>query len=52
MSDLNRFSQMIPTLKCLFEDHIEELKARTAHRIRRKEMTNQLYGDIKQSNVT
>jgi ribonuclease Z len=50
MTDLNKLPKMIPTLKCLFVDHIEELKAKTAHKIKRRELLNQYYGDISHSN--
>ncbi|CAG2163288.1 unnamed protein product [Oppiella nova] len=46
MSDLNKLPKMIPTLKCLFNEQIEELKARSAHTLRRKEVLSQ-YRDNK-----
>ncbi|XP_054159662.1 ribonuclease Z, mitochondrial-like [Oppia nitens] len=41
MSDINKLPQIIPTIKCLFEDEIEELKNKSAQNLKRKEFLAQ-----------
>ncbi|CAG2104751.1 unnamed protein product [Medioppia subpectinata] len=40
-SDLQKLPKMIPTLKCLFVDQIEEHKARSANLMRKKQLVSQ-----------
>ena len=43
MSDLKKLPKMIPSLKCLFTEHIEIMKTKTEHRLKRKEFLSKHY---------